>query len=76
MGNFHELMVLRRAMHNKDVKKNIKGKRMAIINRSKKNLCFWLAYKVASHKVFTIFISSIIIANTVILALDRYPVPD
>ena len=42
--------------------------------RAQKNCLYLLCYKICSHWLFTVVITLLIGANTVVLAMDKYPV--
>ena len=41
--------------------------------RAQKNKLFYWCYLLCTHWMFTVFITILIIANTIVLALERYP---
>ena len=42
-------------------------------DRVLKNRLYYICYRVCSHWCFTVFITVLIIANTIVLALEKYP---
>ena len=42
-------------------------------DRASKNRIYYICFQLCTHWSFTLFITLLIIANTVVLALDKYP---
>ena len=51
-------------------------KELVVKKRSVKTCLFEVCYKIAEHWFFQTFISLCIIANTVVLGMDKYPITD
>lgn len=45
-----------------------------LVRRAEKNKVYYLFYRVSTHSVFSTIIILMILSNTIILALDRYPI--
>ena len=46
----------------------------SIPERAYRNKCFYLFYKICTHDSFTYTIMVLILFNTLILSIDRYPI--
>lgn len=44
-----------------------------LISRPDKNRLFYVCYRICTHWIFTLFITILIIINTIVLALDKFP---
>ena len=44
--------------------------------RARKNTLFLICYLICTHWMFTFFITLLILGNTIILAMDRYPIKE
>lgn len=51
-----------------------KGSSQETPDRAKNNTLYYWFFKLCSHALFTVIITLCILANTILLAMDRYPI--
>ena len=60
----------------RDQKNNEEEDKDPLLLRAEENKIYYIFYVICTHSVFSTIIILMILANTIILALDRYPIED